>query len=175
MGRSVNSFTTWVGHAEETMSDVRVTLPEKDLWVAVQRTAGGRVDELLDAASPGRFQEAQRTENVNVAIVEWVFSRFGDTHLGRQMEHYVRLFPLEDLGDRRLSDVQVVKRCGRVQVFQLAGAQVVDDDHLVVQGKKPVNQVGADEPGASGYQDGFRLGHQKNQSPRKNLADMINP
>jgi hypothetical protein len=35
MGRSVNSFTTWVGHAEETISDDRVTLPEKDLWVAV--------------------------------------------------------------------------------------------------------------------------------------------
>ena len=35
MGRSTNSFTTWVGHAEETLSDNRVTLPEKDLWVAV--------------------------------------------------------------------------------------------------------------------------------------------
>jgi hypothetical protein len=35
MGRSVNSFTNWVGHAEETISDDRVTLPEKDLWVAV--------------------------------------------------------------------------------------------------------------------------------------------
>jgi len=35
MGRSANSFTTWVGHAEETLSDTRVTLPEKDLWVAV--------------------------------------------------------------------------------------------------------------------------------------------
>tara|TARA_Y100001949_G_scaffold34346_1_gene27197 strand:- start:182 stop:718 length:537 start_codon:yes stop_codon:yes gene_type:complete len=35
MGRSVNSFTTWVGHAEETLSDYKVTLPEKDLWVAV--------------------------------------------------------------------------------------------------------------------------------------------
>jgi len=35
MGRSVNSFTTWVGHAEETISDEKVTLPEKDLWVAV--------------------------------------------------------------------------------------------------------------------------------------------
>ena len=35
MGRSVNSFTSYVGHAEETMSDDRVTLPEKDLWVAV--------------------------------------------------------------------------------------------------------------------------------------------
>ena len=35
MGRAQNSFTSWVGHAEETISDDRVTLPEKDLWVAV--------------------------------------------------------------------------------------------------------------------------------------------
>ena len=33
MGRSVNSFTSWVGHTTEI--DDRVTLPEKDLWVAV--------------------------------------------------------------------------------------------------------------------------------------------
>ena len=35
MGRARNSFSSMVGHAEETMSDDRVTLPEKDLWVAV--------------------------------------------------------------------------------------------------------------------------------------------
>ena len=35
MGRSVNSFTSWVGHAAETISDEKVSLPEKDLWVAV--------------------------------------------------------------------------------------------------------------------------------------------
>jgi len=35
MGRSVNSFTSWVGHAAETIDGDRVTLPEKDLWVAV--------------------------------------------------------------------------------------------------------------------------------------------
>ena len=35
MGRAVNSFKSFVGHAEETISDDRVTLPEKDLWVAV--------------------------------------------------------------------------------------------------------------------------------------------
>ena len=34
MGRSVNSFTHWRGHALE-INDDRVTLPEKDLWVAV--------------------------------------------------------------------------------------------------------------------------------------------
>ena len=35
MGRAANSFTSWVGHAEETISDKKVTIPEKDLWVAV--------------------------------------------------------------------------------------------------------------------------------------------
>ena len=35
MGRSINSFTSYVGHAEETIDDEKVTLPEKDLWVAV--------------------------------------------------------------------------------------------------------------------------------------------
>ena len=35
MGRSHNSFTSWVGHAAETTDGDKVTLPEKDLWVAV--------------------------------------------------------------------------------------------------------------------------------------------
>ena len=35
MGRSVNSFSSYVGHALEINSDDKVTLPEKDLWVAV--------------------------------------------------------------------------------------------------------------------------------------------
>ena len=35
MGRSNNSFTSYVGHAEENINEERVTLPEKDLWVAV--------------------------------------------------------------------------------------------------------------------------------------------
>ena len=34
MGRATNRFTAWVGHALEINND-RVTLPEKDLWVAV--------------------------------------------------------------------------------------------------------------------------------------------
>ena len=33
MGRSINSFTHWVG--DNSMEGERVTLPEKDLWVAV--------------------------------------------------------------------------------------------------------------------------------------------
>jgi len=35
MGRATNSFTSFVGHAEETIDEERVDLPEKSLWVAV--------------------------------------------------------------------------------------------------------------------------------------------
>jgi hypothetical protein len=35
MGRAHNNFSNWVGHAAETISDDRVDLPEKSLWVAV--------------------------------------------------------------------------------------------------------------------------------------------
>jgi len=35
MGRAVNSFNGFVGHAEETIDEDRVDLPEKSLWVAV--------------------------------------------------------------------------------------------------------------------------------------------
>ena len=35
MGRAVNSFSSLVGHAEETIDEDRVELPEKSLWVAV--------------------------------------------------------------------------------------------------------------------------------------------
>ena len=35
MGRAHNSFPSYVGHAEETISAVKADLPEKDLWIAV--------------------------------------------------------------------------------------------------------------------------------------------
>jgi hypothetical protein len=35
MGRASNSFTSYVGRAEETIDEDRVELPEKSLWVAV--------------------------------------------------------------------------------------------------------------------------------------------
>jgi hypothetical protein len=59
MGRAHNSFTSYVGHAEETISDDKITLPEKDLWVAVLCRA------VLDACKgPPRFKSI-RDSNVS--------------------------------------------------------------------------------------------------------------
>ena len=59
MGRAINSFTTWVGHAEETISDTKVTLPEKDLWVAVLCRA------VLDACKGPPDLDMTRRANVS--------------------------------------------------------------------------------------------------------------
>jgi len=59
MGRANNSFTTWVGHAEETLSDNKVTLPEKDLWVAVLCRA------VLDACKGPPRLDMTRKANVS--------------------------------------------------------------------------------------------------------------
>ena len=54
MGRAVNSFTAWAGHAAETDPE-RVDLPETDLWVAILCRA------VLDACKgPPRLNMARR-------------------------------------------------------------------------------------------------------------------
>jgi len=58
MGRSANSFTTWVGHALEINED-KVTLPEKDLWVAVLCRA------VLDACKGPPQLDMTRKANVS--------------------------------------------------------------------------------------------------------------
>ena len=58
MGRSNNSFTSYVGHAAET-SEGEVTLPEKDLWVAVLCRA------VLDACKGPPHLDMTRRANIS--------------------------------------------------------------------------------------------------------------
>ena len=58
MGRASNSFTGMVGHAAETIDDDRVTLPEKDLWVAVLTRA------VLDACKGPPDLDMSRPANI---------------------------------------------------------------------------------------------------------------
>ena len=59
MGRASNSFRSFVGHAEETISAVKADLPEKDLWVAVLTRA------VLDAVKGPPDLDMTRRANVS--------------------------------------------------------------------------------------------------------------
>ena len=56
MGRAINSFTSWVG--DTLMEGDRVTLPEKDLWVAVLTRA------VLDACKGPPDLDMTRIANI---------------------------------------------------------------------------------------------------------------
>ena len=58
MGRSVNSFTSYVGHALEINTD-KVDLPEKDLWIAVLCRA------VLDACKGPPDLDMSRPANIS--------------------------------------------------------------------------------------------------------------
>ena len=58
MGRAANSFTRWVGKAEEVIDDEIVSLPEKDLWVAVLCRA------VLDACKGPPDLDMKRKANI---------------------------------------------------------------------------------------------------------------
>ena len=58
MGRAVNSFNSFVGHAEETIDEDRVDLPEKSLWVAVLTRAA------LDALKGPPQLDMSRVANI---------------------------------------------------------------------------------------------------------------
>ena len=58
MGRANNSFISYVGHAEENISDRRVNLPETELWVAVLCRAA------LDACKGPPDLDMSRTANI---------------------------------------------------------------------------------------------------------------
>jgi len=56
MGRAANSFSSYAGHAEETINEDRIDLPEKSLWVAVLTRAA------LDAfKGPPRLDMSHRS------------------------------------------------------------------------------------------------------------------
>ena len=59
MGRASNSFTSYVGRAEEIIDEDKVTLPEKDLWVAVLCRA------VLDACKGPPDLDMSRRANIS--------------------------------------------------------------------------------------------------------------
>jgi len=58
MGRAINSFSSMVGHAAETVNEEKVTLPEKDLWIAVLTRA------VLDACKGPPDLDMTRKANI---------------------------------------------------------------------------------------------------------------
>ena len=84
MGRSSNSFISYVGHAEESVNEGRVTLPEKDLWVAVLTRA------VLDACKGPPELDMTRRANISHKN-HYNYNRDQALHFFTEGGHHFRL------------------------------------------------------------------------------------
>ena len=100
-----------------------------------------RIDDFLHANTPGGFQDPQSAQYVAVGVPDWVLGRLVHAGLGRHVKHQIGLFPLDDLSHGWLGDVSVMEDRLGVEVLDLARAQVIHHDDLIVQLKQPLHHV----------------------------------
>ena len=121
----------------------RVRLVDRqELRFAVGRAAGGGIDELLHALAARRFQQIDRTDDIDLGVEGRLAHRSAHVGQGRLVT--------DDLWLRRpksaryplwVADVGLIERRSRVEVGQLAGAEVVQNGHLVACGHIGIDDV----------------------------------
>ena len=57
------------------------------------------------------------------------------------MEDQGGLFPVEHIQQGGMGKTQVIERCLVIEVLQLAGTEIINDDHPVSLFHQPVDQV----------------------------------
>jgi hypothetical protein len=98
----------------------------------------------------GGFQKLESSKNVGLGVEERISHGGGYADLGGQVEDEMGIFPAEGLVQLGLVDVGVMEVDAAGEVCQPAGTKIVQHDYPMAQFKEPVDQVGADESGASG-------------------------
>ena len=107
----------------------------------------------------GSLQQPQGAGDVNRSVVDRVFGRLGNAHLGSQVEYNVRLFPMKNVVHQLVGNVAVMKGGGRIEVSQLAGAQVIHHHDLMAFRQQPVDQMGPNKSGSASNYYLFGLSH----------------
>ncbi len=106
---------------------------------------------LLHAVAAGRFQQVDGADDVDLGVEGRLAHR--GAHVGQRglVADDLRPHRGEDaLKSLWVADVGLVERRGRVDIGQLAGAEVVQHRHLVARGEVSVDHVRSNEPGAAG-------------------------
>ncbi len=121
------------------------------------------MEEALDAALAGGFEQDEDAVDVGLDEGARVHERAVDVRLGGEVDDGVgvthRLFNLGGVADVALNEAVAGVVLDVAQVVEVAGVgELVEvDDIVVVMAQEPAHEVGADEAGAAGDEDGFHL------------------
>src|SRR5262249_1171617 len=123
------------------------------LLLTVRGPARRHEEHLADPGVPRRFEQRDGAEDVRAGVEGRVGDGAAHVHLRGVVVQDVRMLGADQFGRLRVEDVELVEARLRVQVLTLAGAQVVDHEHLVAGRQVGVDHVRADEARAAGHQD----------------------
>ena len=129
--------------------------------------AGGGVHHARDAVRLRGAENVNRPLEVDPCVVRRVRNGLAHVDLGGEMEDHVGLGAAHGVAHSLgVADVDLLERgsAGQrvLEVFALAGGEVVDDDDLIPAREESVHEVRADESGAARYEcvhEAATLGH----------------
>ena len=129
------------------------------LGVAVDRAPAGREDDLGDTGRERRPRDADRAEDVDLRVEDGILDGLSHVDLRRVMEDRVHVRVVKEAFEVEAADVAFDESGPFREAGPLARREIVEDDDVLAIGEKGVCEMGADETGAAGHEDGTRLGH----------------
>ncbi|MOA30968.1 hypothetical protein D3C78_1520960 [compost metagenome] len=129
----------------------------------MQEAEGGLLRRAESApVTPHRLEQMERPDDIGLDEVLRSVDRAVDVRFRREVDHGPRpVLSQQTIHQRPVADIAMHEGMARVpfqagEILQVAGVgQLVEADHRFVMAGEPVqHEVGADEAGAAGYEDG---------------------
>ena len=99
------------------------------------------------------LQQGGRSQHVDAGVEDGVVDGAANAGLRRLVEDGLGPLDAEQLVDPGRPQVHLVEARVRLQMLDVAGREVVQDDHVVAVGQQPIGDVGSDEARASRDED----------------------
>ena len=115
--------------------------------------SGGGKNDLPNAKLRSVLQDVDQAQDIDVGIVDRIVCGDLDAVLSRQVTDNLGPLFSEDLRERRIADVNLIKDSARVDVFRLASSmlpEIVDDADLMSGLDQGIHNMGANKPGPAG-------------------------
>ncbi len=110
------------------------------------------IDELGYFVLTAALQQVDQAGDVDISVEGWLDHGFAHTGFGGMVVHHLGLFCGKELVQAGVSEVEPMETSPGIEVALFAGAQVIDNDHVMACGNVGVNNVRANKAGPASNQ-----------------------
>ena len=120
----------------------------KSFLLSVYRSTRRSKNDFLQARVFARFEQIDKTENIDAGIEGRIRHGMTHVHLRRVMAENFRFDLFETCCRAALRNIDLVQFCFGIEVRRLPGGKIIEDMHLVTALQIRIDNVGPDKPRA---------------------------